>query len=110
MSLYYHLIIYNILKIVSSLLSNNSEDPTGVEEYEYDSDTNSDDDDDDDDDDDSEISRRRRERQNPNWQLMMTERIRTYWIPFVERLEYANGRRAFWHDKRSVIMYEGDDL
>ena len=40
----------------------------------------------------------------------MDGRIKSYWIPFIERLEEANGRKAIWDTKRSVIMYEGDGI
>jgi hypothetical protein len=47
---------------------------------------------------------------DPAFQQFMEEHIREYWIPFVENLEIANGRRAIWVPKRSVIMFEGDSL
>jgi hypothetical protein len=47
---------------------------------------------------------------DPVFQHFMEERITEYWIPFVENLEIANGRRAIWIPKRSVIMFEGDNL
>jgi hypothetical protein len=47
---------------------------------------------------------------DPDWARRMMEEIETHWIPFVEDLEFANGRKAFWNKKRSVIMYEGDDI
>jgi hypothetical protein len=38
----------------------------------------------------------------------MCDVIRGYWIPFVENLDIANGRKAVWNAKKSVIMFEDD--
>ena len=46
---------------------------------------------------------------DPLFQQFMEEHIREYYIPFVENLDIANGRRAIWIAKRSVIMFEGDN-
>ena len=40
----------------------------------------------------------------------MYKRISIYWIPFVENLPIANGRNAYWNQKKSVIMIKGDDV
>ena len=48
--------------------------------------------------------------QDPLFQAYMCDKIREYWIPFVENLELANGRKAIWNSKKSVIMFEGDEF
>ena len=47
--------------------------------------------------------------QDPLFQAYMCDNIREYWIPFVENLEIANGRKAIWNAKKSVIIFEGDE-
>jgi hypothetical protein len=39
----------------------------------------------------------------------MSDRIKEYWIPFIEKLEIANGRKAVWNVMKSVIMFEDDE-
>ena len=48
--------------------------------------------------------------QDPLFQAYVCDNIRTYWIPFVENLDIENGRKAIWNQKKSVIMFEGDEV
>ena len=48
--------------------------------------------------------------QDPLFQAHICDHISNYWIPFAEILDIANGRKAIWNQKKSVIMSKGDDV
>lgn len=46
----------------------------------------------------------------PKFQEYMEHQIKTRHIPSIEKSKIANGRKAYWNEKLSVIMFEGDEI
>ena len=41
---------------------------------------------------------------DPLFQNFMDDRIKSYWIPFVQSLEIAKGRSAYWNEKKCYYV------
>ena len=47
---------------------------------------------------------------DPMFHRYMLHRIKHVWIPNVENREVANGRKAYWDQTKSVIMFEENEV
>jgi hypothetical protein len=55
-------------------------------------------------------ARRRVPINDPVFHNYMLHCIKTRWIPYVENLEEANGRKAYWHKIKRVILFEENEV